>query len=112
MGESSLLPAPTKTLKMRGSTPANVQAAETEPDCSQPRMADVDPRGGQEPALLGVGEVARMLSCSPRTIYRLADSGRMPRPMRLGTLVRWSREALEQWIADGCPPCDKPLGRR
>ena len=57
------------------------------------------------PALLTAKEVAQLLSCSPRTVYRLADSGRIPPPVRLGALVRWSRRALEDWIADGCPHC-------
>jgi len=38
-------------------------------------------------------------------VYRLADSGAMPPPVKLGALVRWSRQAIEQWIAGGCKPC-------
>lgn len=56
-------------------------------------------------AMLDVNDVAEALSCSPRTVYRLADSGRIPAPVRLGGLVRWSRQALAEWIADGCPSC-------
>ena len=55
------------------------------------------------PAMLTVHEVAGMLSCSARTIYRLTDSGRMPRPVKLGALVRWPRDVIERWIAAGCP---------
>lgn len=58
-------------------------------------------------AMLDVKAVAAMLGCSERHVYRLADSGRMPRPAKLGALVRWSRERLERWIADGCPDCPK-----
>ncbi len=54
-------------------------------------------------ALMTIKDVARLLNCSERTVYRLNDSGRMPRPVRLGTLVRWKRSEIEQWIADGCP---------
>lgn len=54
-------------------------------------------------AMLTVHDVARMLNCSARTIYRLTDAGRMPRPVKLGALVRWPREQVEAWIADGCP---------
>ena len=53
--------------------------------------------------MLTVHDVARMLNCSVRTVYRLVDSGRMPRPVKLGALVRWPREAIEHWIDDGCP---------
>jgi excisionase family DNA binding protein len=55
------------------------------------------------PALMDVQAVAQLLNCSPRHIYRLSDSGRMPRPVRIGALVRWSRAAVEAWIAAGCP---------
>ena len=66
--------------------------------------------GGDSPpaqlaGMLNVGDVAKMLRCSSRTVYRLADSGRMPRPIKLGALVRWPREQVEAWIADGCPNC-------
>ncbi len=53
--------------------------------------------------LLDVRAVASLLDCSPRHVYRLADAGRMPRPVKLGQLVRWRRGELMQWIDDGCP---------
>jgi excisionase family DNA binding protein len=61
--------------------------------------------------MLGVAEVASILRCSPKTVYRLADSGKMPAPCRLGALVRWSRAAIEAWIAQGCPAHRKLAGR-
>jgi predicted DNA-binding transcriptional regulator AlpA len=39
-------------------------------------------------ALLDVRAVATLLDCSPRHVYRLADAGRMPAPVRIGALVR------------------------
>ncbi len=56
-----------------------------------------------QPPMLTVDGVAKMLACSPRSVYRLADAGRIPPPVRIGGLVRWPRALLEQWIADGCP---------
>lgn len=56
-------------------------------------------------ALLDVRAVAAMLNCSPRHVYRLSDANRMPRPIRLGALVRWRRDSICSWLADGCPPC-------
>ena len=53
--------------------------------------------------LLDVQAVAELLDCSPRHVYRLADSGRMPKPVKIGSLVRWSRVSLESWIAADCP---------
>jgi excisionase family DNA binding protein len=57
------------------------------------------------PPLLDVGTVASMLSCSVRHVYRLADGGKMPRPTKLGALVRWNKKTLEEWLAAGCPSC-------
>jgi excisionase family DNA binding protein len=59
----------------------------------------------EEVRLLDVNAVAQFLSCSTRHVYRLADSRRMPRPRKLGALVRWDRQELEKWLADGCPSC-------
>lgn len=77
--------------------------------------AQVD--GGQTAAreqadLLDVKSVARKLGCSWRHVYRLSDSGRMPRPLKLGALVRWRRQEIEAWIADGCPTCRQGGGFR
>ncbi len=56
-------------------------------------------------ALLTVRQVAAMLGCSSRHIYRLADRGAMPRPTKLGdVLVRWNRAEIESWLHDGCKP--------
>ena len=38
-----------------------------------------------------------------RTVYRLVDLGRIPSPVRLGSLIRWPRVVIEQWMAEGCP---------
>lgn len=54
-------------------------------------------------AMLDVNELAGILKCSPRTVRRLAQAGRIPPPCRLGTLVRWSSSAIDSWIASGCP---------
>ncbi len=53
--------------------------------------------------LLDVQAVAEMLGCSQRHVYRLSDAGRMPAPVKLGALVRWSAAAIREWIDQGCP---------
>ena len=55
------------------------------------------------PQLLDVAAVAEMLGCSARHVYRLSDAGRMPAPVKLGSLVRWSAVAIREWIDQGCP---------
>jgi len=65
----------------------------------------------EEPALMDVQAVAALLSVSTRTVRRLADSGQMPRPVKLGSLVRWRAETgdpftgVRDWIDAGCPSC-------
>lgn len=56
-------------------------------------------------AMMSVNDVAREVGCSTRHVRRLADSGKMPAPTRLGSLIRWPRQAIEAWIAEGCPCC-------
>ena len=57
----------------------------------------------ESPSLVGVHGVAELLDCSTRHVRRLADAGKMPRPMKLGALVRWNRQVIEDWINEGCP---------
>ena len=64
----------------------------------------------QTAALLTISQVAVILNCSPRTVYRLVDAGRVPAPHRLGSLLRWNPVVIQTWIAEGCPPCRKPCG--
>ena len=61
--------------------------------------------------LLDVDAVASLLGCSPRHVHRLVASGRMPQPMKLGALARWSRPVVQSWIDGGClPSCDVTTG--
>jgi len=55
-------------------------------------------------SLLDVRRVAEICGCSARHIYRLSDSGKMPSPIRLGSLVRWRRTVIDAWLAGGCQP--------
>jgi len=66
----------------------------------------------EPPALLDVDAVASKLGCSSRTVRRLADAGRMPRPIKLNALVRWPRTELEEWLAAGCPAVRVARGGR
>ncbi len=57
---------------------------------------------GDSLVLIDAKAVAAMLGCSWRTIYRLADAGKMPRPLKLGRLTRWRRDQVEAFILNGC----------
>ena len=58
--------------------------------------------------LLNVREVARLCGCSPRTIYRLSDGGKMPRPVKIG---RWCGGS-ERQSSTGSLAAANQLGRR
>ena len=76
----------------------------------KPQHTDVGAKTDKS-ALLCATQVSRLLSCSVRHVYRLSDSGRMPRPVKLGALVRWNRDEVERWIVEGCPNLRKAVGR-
>ena len=59
----------------------------------------------QPATLIGIKTVAALLDCSVRHVHRLRDAGKMPQPVRLGSLVKWRRADIEQWVASGCPSC-------
>ena len=78
------------------------------------RTVGPEPQPAVNAELLDVRAVAALLGgCSTRHVYRLADAGQMPRPIRLGTLVRWSRAELMTWLDSGCQPVrpSKPTAR-
>jgi predicted DNA-binding transcriptional regulator AlpA len=60
-------------------------------------------QGFDKAALLDGEQVGEVLHCSARHVIRMADRGLMPPPVRLGSLVRWQRGAIDSWIAKGCP---------
>lgn len=58
-------------------------------------------------ALISIHDVATLLDCSIRHVYRLVDTRRIPQPIKLGALLRWVKADFERWIATGCPECHK-----
>lgn len=69
------------------------------------RAVGSEPRPAVPAELLGIRDVCALLGgCSVRSVYRLADSGRMPFGLKLGGMRRWRRAELMDWLAAGCPP--------
>lgn len=64
---------------------------------------------GQETApavtavVITIDDVAKLLGCSTRHVRRMADSGRVPRPVKFGALLRWIKADVDRWILSGCP---------
>ena len=54
----------------------------------------------QDPApTLDVQEIARLLGCTERTIWRHEGKGLIPEARRIGGVVRWDRAEIEEWLA-------------
>ncbi|WP_391575337.1 helix-turn-helix transcriptional regulator [Aureliella helgolandensis] len=56
---------------------------------------------------MSISQLAHRWGCSERHVRRMADSGRCPRPIRLGSLIRWPATEIEQWERDFCPSCKR-----
>jgi excisionase family DNA binding protein len=68
-------------------------------------VRDCDPGPTTTAVLIDVEQFAELAGCSTRHIRRLADAGKCPPPVKLGSLVRWPRATVLSWIASGCPSC-------
>ena len=58
--------------------------------------------------LIDAAELARMLSVSKPTIWRMRDDGKLPPAIALTSqCVRWRRDSVLSWINAGCCPPTK-----
>lgn len=61
--------------------------------------------------LISAPEVGRKLGIHPRSVFRLADGGRIPYGLKIGAARRWDETALDAWITKGCPPETREAAR-
>jgi predicted DNA-binding transcriptional regulator AlpA len=82
-----------------------VQIAVTPAHSGSPTFQSSHTRAAKAPdPLMWTGkEVAKALQVSERHLWRLAQAGQIPPPVRLGHLVRWSADVIRAWITAGCP---------
>ncbi|MCH8968888.1 MAG: helix-turn-helix domain-containing protein [Planctomycetes bacterium] len=68
-------------------------------------MANVQETSGvANPAeLMAVGELARRLRVSVRQVHRMNKAGLIPRPLRIGGVVRWHPDEIDRWLKCGAP---------
>jgi len=78
-----------------------------EPSPSELGNVDGDQLDASDRLLVNANEVARLLSISSRTLWKLASAGRVPEPVRLGRSVRWRAGELQAWVDAGCPPQER-----
>lgn len=55
------------------------------------------------PVVVTARQLAIMLQVSKRTLFRMRSAGRLPAPLRVGGVVRWRLQDVQNWIANGCP---------
>lgn len=60
-------------------------------------------RAPLQDTLLDGHEVEQTTKLSGRTIQRLVAQGLLPAPFKVGAQNRWSRNAIDAWLAAGCP---------
>ena len=60
------------------------------------------PADGAKPRIYVADNIAAILLVSTKQVRRWADSGAMPKPIRLGRVVRWNAQVIDDWIAGGC----------
>ena len=70
-------------------------------DFSRPRSEDIKSTMPYE--LITANQLAKLLSISERTLYRLKSTGQLPALIVLGGSVRWRLTEVRDWIANGCP---------
>ncbi len=56
-----------------------------------------------EEKLWTVRQVATLLKVSTRQVHHLNANALMPAPMRLGSLLRWSKEEIPSWLNAAAP---------
>jgi len=102
-GNKSLVSALAESIKALVNQRPHIEASSSElPVKSIPTSTSVDGS-----LLIDAAEVASLLGISVRTVWRLKDRGKLPKPVSLGSLVRWRRTEIDEWIGAGCPPVVK-----
>ena len=43
-------------------------------------------------------EIALVLACSPKHVHTLTKRGFLPKPAKIGTLARWPKKIIDQWL--------------
>jgi excisionase family DNA binding protein len=50
--------------------------------------------------LLSVSSLSQETQYHPRTLYRMSDTGKLPRPVRIGGMLRWYESEIRQWSGE------------
>jgi len=81
--------------------PDSIGLAQSPPSEAQP--ARTLPAGIER--MLGIDDLAVLLSCSRRVVERMRSAGKVPRPdIKIGKMPRWKPETIRRWIESGGEP--------
>jgi predicted DNA-binding transcriptional regulator AlpA len=69
------------------------------------RLASIS--DGVEREMLTVSEVATMLSIGVRSVWRKAQDGRLPPPIKMTGSTRWAKSTLQDWITEQATAASK-----
>ena len=59
---------------------------------------------GPLPFTMTDAEIGRELRLSAKSIRRMYEAGKLPRPVMVGARsLRWVRQTIVEWLAAGCP---------
>lgn len=56
-----------------------------------------------EVQLITIKKLAAILDIGERTAWRYLSAGKLPKPIRLGRLVRWDKAVIHSWVDAGTP---------
>ena len=59
-------------------------------------------------SLMTPNETAKFCSTNFSTLFDWFDLGAIPAPLLVAGHVRWRRQDLERWTAEGCPAGPRP----
>lgn len=105
------MPTRKSSLHKTRPTAVSARANPTTQPLSEARIGLPLHRLASASALMSADEVASVLGCSRRHVYRLSDGGYMPSPVKLGALARWRTDEINDWIISGCKPPNRPSRR-
>lgn len=57
----------------------------------------------QESLFFSQKELAEILGVSLTTITNYINEGIIPKPIKVGRLNKWEKEAIHRWVDEGCP---------
>ena len=53
---------------------------------------------GTPKGYIGMSDVCRLFGKSRKTIYNMIGDGRLPKPLRFGSLLVWDEKDVQNWL--------------